>query len=260
MINFAHVKQWFSGPWSNLLAAIQRRSQVLLFILVLFIGVASMALGAVSIKRSINAPFARSNANNEAIANGAEAANLNKDTDRDGLKDGDELNVYGTSPYLADSDSDGLSDGQEIADGTDPNCPKGKTCSGGQSGPAPAAGSETSNSLFGSVSSVGEPTVAELRDLLKNSGMPAADVDKLTDEQILEAYNQAVSEQGQPTSNSPAATAPPKSLDSLSASEVRQLLINSGIDKAQLEAVSDEDLMRIYAETLNEARDNQSPQ
>ena len=41
-------------------------------------------------------------------------ANLNKDTDADGLTDADEQNIYRTSAYLADSDSDGVSDNQEI--------------------------------------------------------------------------------------------------------------------------------------------------
>ena len=48
-----------------------------------------------------------------------------QDTDEDGLSDWDELNVYITSPYLADSDSDGIKDGEEISAGTDPNCPTG---------------------------------------------------------------------------------------------------------------------------------------
>lgn len=51
-----------------------------------------------------------------------------KDTDRDGLNDYSELKVYKTSPYLADSDSDGFADAIEIAQGTDPNCPKGQQC------------------------------------------------------------------------------------------------------------------------------------
>ncbi len=58
----------------------------------------------------------------------ADAALKAKDTDHDGLSDYDEINIYHTSPYLADSDSDGIPDGVEVAQGTDPNCPKGKNC------------------------------------------------------------------------------------------------------------------------------------
>ncbi len=38
----------------------------------------------------------------------------NADTDRDGLKDGDEVNVHHTDPGNADSDADGLKDGAEV--------------------------------------------------------------------------------------------------------------------------------------------------
>jgi hypothetical protein len=51
-----------------------------------------------------------------------------EDTDHDGLSDYDELNMHGTSPYLPDTDSDGLPDKKELEDGTDPNCPEGKSC------------------------------------------------------------------------------------------------------------------------------------
>lgn len=44
------------------------------------------------------------------------------DSDRDGLTDYEELNVYGTDPLDSDSDDDGLSDGDEVYTyGTDPN-------------------------------------------------------------------------------------------------------------------------------------------
>jgi hypothetical protein len=44
------------------------------------------------------------------------------DTDEDGLKDYEELIVYGTNWQMSDTDSDGLSDGDEInTHGTDPN-------------------------------------------------------------------------------------------------------------------------------------------
>ncbi|MEM6733298.1 MAG: hypothetical protein AAF658_17190, partial [Myxococcota bacterium] len=44
------------------------------------------------------------------------------DTDRDGLSDQDELEIYGTSPSLVDTDGDGLTDGAEVVEfGFDPS-------------------------------------------------------------------------------------------------------------------------------------------
>ena len=45
----------------------------------------------------------------------------NPDTDGDGLKDGEEVNVYSTDPLNPDMDGDGFNDGEEISAGTDPN-------------------------------------------------------------------------------------------------------------------------------------------
>jgi hypothetical protein len=39
---------------------------------------------------------------------------MKADTENDGLTDGAEVNIYGTSPLLSDTDSDGLSDGAEV--------------------------------------------------------------------------------------------------------------------------------------------------
>lgn len=44
----------------------------------------------------------------------------NKDSDKDGVSDYDEVNIYGTDPFSADSDSDGYVDGAEILIGFDP--------------------------------------------------------------------------------------------------------------------------------------------
>ncbi|WP_458187851.1 DUF7343 domain-containing protein [Haladaptatus sp. NG-WS-4] len=46
-----------------------------------------------------------------------------KDTDRDGLEDGEEVNNYGTNATKADTDDDGLRDAEEITVGADPNKP-----------------------------------------------------------------------------------------------------------------------------------------
>ncbi|MFC7045288.1 hypothetical protein ACFQH6_07595 [Halobacteriaceae archaeon GCM10025711] len=42
------------------------------------------------------------------------------DTDKDGFRDGEEINTYDTDPLLSDSDGDNLTDKQEIEQGTDP--------------------------------------------------------------------------------------------------------------------------------------------
>lgn len=46
------------------------------------------------------------------------------DTDKDGLTDGDEFNVYGTEPLNDDTDGDGIKDGDEILLGLDPLNPQ----------------------------------------------------------------------------------------------------------------------------------------
>lgn len=64
----------------------------------------------------------------QALAAQEREAARSKDTDHDGLTDDEELNVYRTSPYLADTDSDGVSDFIEVQKGTDPNCPSDRVC------------------------------------------------------------------------------------------------------------------------------------
>jgi hypothetical protein len=44
----------------------------------------------------------------------------NRDTDTDGISDGDEIDIYFTNPLVDDSDRDGWADGLEIERGTDP--------------------------------------------------------------------------------------------------------------------------------------------
>jgi hypothetical protein len=46
-----------------------------------------------------------------------------RDTDEDGLDDGEEVDLLGTDPLRKDTDGDGLIDGDEVATGTDPNDP-----------------------------------------------------------------------------------------------------------------------------------------
>jgi hypothetical protein len=54
--------------------------------------------------------------------------NADPDDNNDGLSDVDELDVYGTNPLRRDTDGDGLGDGDEITNGLNPldpeDCPR----------------------------------------------------------------------------------------------------------------------------------------
>jgi len=89
-------------------------------------------LGLVKFRDSIAAPFERRGdfhiKSPEEIEKYRMDVLRGQDTDNDSLNDYDELYVFRTSPFIEDSDSDGLLDGDEVMAGTDPNCPRTKTC------------------------------------------------------------------------------------------------------------------------------------
>lgn len=123
-----------------------------------------------------------------------------KDTDQDGLNDWDELNVYHVSPYLADTDSDRILDGVEIAQGTDPNCPKDKDCQPRLDGVAQARASTSSGLIRageGVTGTVPPPSgsnlnAAQIRQfLLANQLATQADLNGLSDQAIIELYQRA---------------------------------------------------------------------
>jgi hypothetical protein len=62
---------------------------------------------------------------NDGLSDADEAINGSNqflaDSDGDTLSDGDEVNLYGTSPILVDSDNDGFNDDVEITEGSDPS-------------------------------------------------------------------------------------------------------------------------------------------
>lgn len=130
-----------------------------------------------------------------------------QDTDKDGLSDYDELNIYNTSPFLEDSDSDGVLDKIEIERGQDPNCPIGKDCTGSvltnpaiavtSSLEANTAASELvsqpttiSSDLIG-ISSIFPSDASSLRQILLESGMDQSMLDQFSDEDLLQAYQEA---------------------------------------------------------------------
>lgn len=125
------------------------------------------------------------------------------DTDADGISDYDELHIFSTSPYIADTDSDGRADGIEIGEGGDPNCALGKTCASSEllqagavadflASEAPVAENTSTPTLVDTVGALQQLSVGEVREFLLSSGMDAATLDALSDEQVMTVYLDAL--------------------------------------------------------------------
>lgn len=149
----------------------------------------------------------------------------NKDTDGDGLNDYDELNIYKTSPYIEDTDSDSVNDGEEIKTDEDPNCPKGKICSGGLS------------------------DASALDDKESPAGVDNGAFSSLLDR--FGAADSAAKQQAGLGGDQPDIL---KNIDSAS---LRQLLLQSGMKKEILDQISDADLMKSYGEVFGAAKAGQ---
>jgi len=165
------------------------------------LGLAVIIFWAWQFQARVSGPFSVPKSERQPAAT---TTDTTKDTDGDGLTDYEELNIYNTSPYLADSDSDGLPDGQETKNGTDPNCPAGQKC-GLEAVQPPAqtvtstiiqettlpTGAETSASTTVEERLVnGQITASELRQLLLDNGADKTSLDKISDPDLLQAYQE----------------------------------------------------------------------
>lgn len=161
----------------------------------------------------INEPF---NLNSEELAAGLKIeaekeaqleAEKTKDTDKDGLLDYDELNVYKTSPYLEDTDGDDISDFDEVRAGTDPLCPKGSRCglannnladegiivTDNQTTEISPAEKVDQNLLIQALS--GEGDASTMRQILLQAGAAEDQVNLLSDEDLLTIYKDILASQ-----------------------------------------------------------------
>lgn len=202
-----------------------------LFTVIAVSGGIALILGVVSIVDSIASPFeltrqiARNqnqnhnrNASDEQVAESLRG----QDTDGDGLSDYDEIFTHRTSVFVQDSDSDGSDDAAELAAKTDPNCPSGKTC-----------GVATTSSV---------DTVA-LREALKRSGVPGYVVDQTDDATLLQSYRETiVGSDGQAVTS--------ESLEGLTATQVRSLLVANGLDETVLQSIDDQTILEVYRDAL----------
>jgi len=209
------------------------------------IAIASLAVFAVLIvvlwvaqlRNNIYGPFNSPTGNQQVTqeTQNSDEALKNKDTDGDGLSDYDELNIYKTSPYLADTDSDGALDEAEIKNETDPNCPQGRTCTG------------TSDILGNGDTSASDTTSAS-----PQSGLDNLSSQNSTLNSLLNQYGATGQSQTQTSGNESSLSGDQlNALKNLDAASLRQMLIEKGMDKATLDKISDADLLKSFQETLN---------
>ena len=241
---------------------------------ILFVGIFAVIFGLLHFRNLIFRPYVSTQVNAGKLKITLDQANntddllglSQKDTDLDGLSDYDELNIYKTSPYLADSDSDNYTDKQEIARGSDPNCFEGKDCFGLsdlQSGITPQT---VVPQLSAGVPSglATNLSVDQIRQILLEAGLTQDYLDILSDQDVLNLYQQALNtandtniiqtnslEVNQNVNNSPGLTKQDIAL--MSPAEIRDLLKqNAGVTDEQLNNISDADLLDFVSQTLKD--------
>lgn len=207
----------------------------------------AFVLGFLSFKQNLRISFilsdqhfseeaAKANGYKDLFA-GAQAeqiASRNKDTDHDGLSDWEEVNLYKTSPYITDTDGDGVPDGAEVKNGTDPNCPTGKTC---------AAEIVGTNASASSSSSTTDDFKSTAVDMSLFSGGDYV--------QALNQFNNGV------MSTSGAEQLIKSSINkylpspSSSPAEIKKGLINLGVKEEDLKGLSDDQLRQIVEKILS---------
>lgn len=127
-----------------------------------------------------------------------------EDTDKDGLSDYDERNIFFTSAYLADSDSDGVSDSAEVKGGTDPNCAPNAPCARAESDAVNLSGdadallkerqklSQEIQRIQSSLSTLENVSPDQIRQMLVESGLPQDQVSAMTDDELKEIYGEVL--------------------------------------------------------------------
>lgn len=199
------------------------------------VGSAGLLLLPFLLMREISLPFQRTGAVTFKTAEEAEReaadALRRRDDDGDGLNNYDEQFVFRTSPYIADSDSDGIDDGTEVAQDSDPNCPKGKTCrqaSLSANGAGPNGGTQPGTTGTGSTG----PSTAS----------PQPDAERI---------NAAITARfGNPTQLTPEGIS--ASIERMSNTDLRSFLGELGIPAAALQRADDATLRQLVEDTLNE--------
>lgn len=180
-----------------------------------------------------------------------------KDSDGDGLSDFAELYIHKTSPYIKDSDSDGINDKLEIDQTTNPLCPSGQDCTGiitTNSNSTVANVNAVVNSNTSTTTTSSGPDADQIREELSKVGMSEADLNQISDDDLVKLYNDTINQQPATTTGNAnsGATDQLSNLQNLNSSEIRDLLQQNGISEEQLQNISDDDLQEMYHTTLQE--------
>lgn len=177
-------------PWT--------REQRIGVVLLSIFAILAVGLGILQIRNSMYAPFSLNSDITSSITQKMDQVSAlhYRDTDKDGINDFDELYAYLTSPYLADSDSDGLTDKQELDAGKNPLCAEGREC---EMAAVPVA----AEIIAVVTSTPGADITAEMasflqdpkkvRELLKERGMDAELLKKISDEDLLKMVGDMLS-------------------------------------------------------------------
>jgi len=227
------------------------------------LGCISLVFGGLRWFTSLKIPFALEG---EIVQNNINSSNTNQtvsllqlkqqDTDGDGLDDYDELYLYETSPYLPDTDSDGVPDGTEIANNTDPNCPKGQDCS--------LITPDNTQSLVSLPASADNLTPDQLRALLLQAGLTQEQLSAVDDATLTGLYNQVLQEKSSTVADVNASNnlndlQPAQEASGYTADQIRQLLKEQGVTDAELSNISDEELLQGWQELINQGVAGQLP-
>jgi hypothetical protein len=183
--------------------------------------VAILVFWTLQMQANIKGPFqlgdeysslSKNNTNNIGTCTGpdclSDAELREQDTDKDGLSDWEEINIYGTSAYLPDSDSDDISDREEIDAGTDPNCAEGTSCDVAELNPALDINIEEELNRISEGIAVpegdearleealsGDMNAESLRILMLESGIEKDLVESFSDEELMTLYQETLIQQ-----------------------------------------------------------------
>lgn len=190
-------------------------------------------LWVIELRRNIVEPLyagLKTNQTNDTLSNNTNDEELKaKDTDSDGLNDFDELNLYKTSPYLADTDSDTFSDKKEIESGNNPTCPEGQVCN-----------VSTTSQPTQQASDFNNPALENL--LNQSTGVNTTNTITPTTPPATGTTSTLTTEEKAALKKTFGQNADPKSL--------RQLLLQTGMEKKTLDALSDEQIVAAFNEMI----------